>query len=249
VDWSSVEQEIGTALPPDYKAFVETYGGGTIDHFLSVLTPIGPTKWANLVWRAHATEDPMDLASPRAMHAPFEPYPAPGGLLAFAQTDNGDVLYWKTVGGPENWTVVVFPPRAPEYLEFDGSMTEFLEALFTGRVSSEIFPRDFPCERPTFESYYAPWSPSCDEYFANYAAGRFDERAQLWFILPVAKSSIERALAAFVVGSAGGDGIQFCFRAGERGVWAYYPQEKRWLLLAKDLVNLERGWLTGAIKV
>lgn len=99
------------------------------------------------------------------------------------------------------------------------------------------------------ENAYEPWSPSCDEYFEKFGAGRFDERAQLWFITPIEKSSIDRQRGAFVVGHAGVDGIEFCFRAGQRGIWAYYPQEERWTLLAQDLGDLERGWLSGAISV
>ena len=99
------------------------------------------------------------------------------------------------------------------------------------------------------ENAYMPWSPSCDEYFATFSGGRFDERAQLWFIVPIEKSSIDRQRRAFVVGQAGADGIQFCFRAGQRGIWAYYPQEERWTLLADSLSDLERGWFNGMIKV
>jgi hypothetical protein len=99
------------------------------------------------------------------------------------------------------------------------------------------------------ESRYLPWSPSSDEYFADFGAGRFDEPSQLWFILPIEESSIDTRRGAFVVGVAGCDGIEFCFRAGMRGVWAYYPQEERWALLAQNLSDFERGWLSGAISV
>lgn len=99
------------------------------------------------------------------------------------------------------------------------------------------------------EGAYLPWSPTCDEYFENFAGGRFDEPSQLWFILPGEKTSLDHSRRAFVIGAAGSDGIEFCFRAGERGVWAYYPQEDRWTLLAQNLTDLERGWLSGLITV
>jgi hypothetical protein len=99
------------------------------------------------------------------------------------------------------------------------------------------------------ESTYLPWSPSCDEYFASFGSGRFDEPSQLWFIVPIEQTSINSMREALIVGYAGCDGIEFCFRAGKRGVWAYYPQENRWTLLAQGLSDFERGWLSGAIEV
>jgi hypothetical protein len=130
---------------------VEVYGDGSIDGFLCVLTPMSPSKWANLIWRARAMENPMDLDSRREQHPPFEPFPSAGGLIAFGQSDNGDVLYWKTVGKPTQWTVVIFPARSTDYIEFDGSMTAFLEGLLGRRFQGSVFPRDFPSDHPQFE--------------------------------------------------------------------------------------------------
>jgi hypothetical protein len=43
-------------------------------------------------------------------------HPAPGGLLAVGMTDNGDVLHWRTVGPPEEWTIVVQEARGPAFI-------------------------------------------------------------------------------------------------------------------------------------
>ena len=96
---------------------------------------------------------------------------------------------------------------------------------------------------------YLPWSPSCAEYFKSYRDGRFHERSQLWFILPIQDISIDPRRSALVVGSAGADSIDFCFRRGHAGVWAYYPYENEWVLKANSLAELERGWLEGTIGV
>ncbi|MCB9857429.1 MAG: hypothetical protein H6818_17240 [Phycisphaerales bacterium] len=96
---------------------------------------------------------------------------------------------------------------------------------------------------------YLPWSPSCNEYFKGFSTGRFDKDSQLWYILPIQKVSLDHSRGAFVVGHAGCDGIEFCFRISDPGVWAYYPIEERWELLAPSLAELERGWLSGAITV
>lgn len=93
------------------------------------------------------------------------------------------------------------------------------------------------------------WSYSCKEYFASFADGRFDGDSQLWFILPRSDTKVYLERGAFVVGSAGADGIDFCFRKGQSGVWAYYPIEDEWGLKADTLAEFERGWLNGSIVV
>ena len=52
-----------------------------------------------------------------------------------------------------------------------------------------------------------------------------------------------------MIGSAGCDGIDFCFRQGLRGIWAYYPVEGDYVLVAANLKALEEGWLNGSISV
>jgi hypothetical protein len=66
-------------------------------------------------------------------------------------TDNGDVLYWKTEGDPDEWRVVIFDPRESQQFEFPGGMTEFLAAVLTRRVECRAFPRDFPSASPVFD--------------------------------------------------------------------------------------------------
>ena len=102
-----------------------SYGEGTIDHFLGVLTPQSPSKWANLVWRVCATENPMDLDSRRETHPPFEPFPSASGLIAFGQSDNGDVLYWRTVGAPVDHQIQALQREA----SLTDSMAEHVTAL------------------------------------------------------------------------------------------------------------------------
>ncbi|MGW7639234.1 SMI1/KNR4 family protein [Streptomyces decoyicus] len=39
IEWTAVENALGTQLPSDYKKFVERYGSGSFKDFLSVLQP------------------------------------------------------------------------------------------------------------------------------------------------------------------------------------------------------------------
>jgi hypothetical protein len=63
------------------------------------------------------------------------------------------VLYWRTEGTPSLWTIVVYEGRGPEYFEFQGSMTSFLEAVLSRQVRVRVFPDGFPSDAPDFAPY------------------------------------------------------------------------------------------------
>jgi hypothetical protein len=149
--WEQVERDLGTALPDDYKRFVSIYGTGRIDQFLWIFTPTASSKYINLVEANRAYSQLLDEARKwDREYDPYDLYPAPGGLLAFGATDNGNVLYWKTRDAPSQWTVVAYQSRGLEHFDFNGSMSEFLAALLSREITCNVFPADFPSVRPTF---------------------------------------------------------------------------------------------------
>jgi SMI1-KNR4 cell-wall len=157
--WHEVESRIGTALPGDYKAFVERYGTGSIDSFLWIFNPFSRNEHVNLIAQVQTQLDALRaLRDEFGEDLPYSLYPDDGGLLPFAATDNGDVLHWKTEGTPDEWTVVVNDSRAPEYEEFRSGLTDFLSNLLTRAEACRIFPSGFPQENVTFK----PVSPEED---------------------------------------------------------------------------------------
>jgi hypothetical protein len=94
-----------------------------------------------------------------------------------------------------------------------------------------------------------PWQPASLEYLQSFVSGRYDNHSHHWFLLPQSKILIERNGFDLVIGSAGCDLIDFCFRKGMSGVWAFYPIEEEYALLASNLKELEAGWLDGSIAV
>ena len=124
--WPRVEAELGTALPADYKQFVEHYGTGVFDDFLWVLSPFATELEANLLAAAGAAPGP----------------PGQGGLLPFGGTDNGDLLCWRTGGDPDGWTVVVVGTRAHDEEGHAAGMVAFLARLAAGELASELLPED-----------------------------------------------------------------------------------------------------------
>jgi len=95
----------------------------------------------------------------------------------------------------------------------------------------------------------SPWQPTCAEYFEKFTDGRYHEAGRHWFILAQLEILVDRCGKDLVIGSAGCDGIDFCFRQGLRGIWAYYPVEGDYVLVAANLKALEEGWLNGSISV
>ncbi len=141
--WGPVEAELGTRLPQDYKDFVRIYGCGYLLDFMWIYVPYFWNRDARLVSVVRAiyrnTIDDNDLG--------HTIWPAPGGLLPFGHTSNGDYLYWKAEGDPDAWTVAIWS-RGDLELEYLGcGLTDFLAGLATGTIIPECFPDDlFSCE-------------------------------------------------------------------------------------------------------
>ena len=99
----------------------------------------------------------------------------------------------------------------------------------------------------------APDQMDCPEeaadYFGSYTEGRYDPTAHLQFIYPLSEARLSGDSSAFFIGRPGADGIEFAYRAEHQGIWAFYPAEDRWTLVASDIASLERDWLSGDLKV
>jgi hypothetical protein len=89
----------------------------------------------------------------------------------------------------------------------------------------------------------------CSEYFESYRDGRYDDEAQLWLLLPSDQIHVDAASDGLIIGRPGVDGIQFCYREGLEGIWAFYPIDADWVRIAPTLRDLESGWKNGTIFV
>ncbi|GAA1009021.1 hypothetical protein STXM2123_3728 [Streptomyces sp. F-3] len=136
VDWEEIERTTRLTFPDDYREFVETYGGGEIDEYLSVSTPPVPGS---------AYGDLLDRVDPALSDRDREELGSllPGGLLPpllpFADSASSDVAFWLREGAPNNWRVAVFRRQTPygknHWTVFDGGMAWFLVAVLTGEVN------------------------------------------------------------------------------------------------------------------
>lgn len=145
-------------LPDDYKSLVELYGPGAFDDFLWILQPFDDNEHLDLLAQRTARLDALrDLQS----QGQAIPYAIDSGieiLLPWAITDNGDVVYWvvEPRDQPHTWSIVMNEARGPLWERFEGSATEYLEAVMAKSFVPSSFPDDFPSDRPTFRSIEQP---------------------------------------------------------------------------------------------
>ncbi len=91
----------------------------------------------------------------------------------------------------------------------------------------------------------------CAEYFgsSHFRRGVLLPEAQLQVVYPESQLRLECGNAFLVVGSAGADGIEFGYRAGFEGLWAFHPAESRFQYVASSVLQLVEGYRSGAITV
>lgn len=98
---------------------------------------------------------------------------------------------------------------------------------------------------PKYEGFNA------EEYFTNkrFFAGIYDNESHLQLILPEEEIYIFSTEDFLVIGRPGVDGIEFGFRKNQEGIWAYYPIDQRFSLVAANIAELVRGWYAGNVAI
>ena len=157
--WEKIEQRLGIQLPPDYKAFIDSFGTGSFDDFIIVYNPLAQNEYLNLFYALdtlHQADRQAQLMGDPAWTAvhPFELYPATEGLLPWGcttpavslggTTNLGDFFFWQVKGAPQTWETVFYNLRNGEYEVWKLPLTEFLYQLFTRQIESVLLPEDYP---------------------------------------------------------------------------------------------------------
>ncbi|MFD5549290.1 hypothetical protein ACFWJQ_21510 [Streptomyces goshikiensis] len=148
-DWDALSRELGTGIPGDFKELAESYPSFNISDFLALYIP----EPGQEVAYAQSWKDDERLAS---LHADdltygYAPYPAPGGLIVWGASNEGDNFYWRTNDGdPDSWTIVV-EGRNDDWCTYEGTLTDYLAGLVTGTVTTDGLPSDFPGRDPVID--------------------------------------------------------------------------------------------------
>ncbi|MFI0715794.1 hypothetical protein ACH4SK_35270 [Streptomyces inhibens] len=150
VDWVAVEARLGCGLPADYKDMVEIFGYGAFDGFIDLAVPGLPSEESDLVGDALRIAG-WARTDGYSMWKPYQPFPAPGGLLRWAFTEQADEFFWLTEGpDPDTWPLLACGEEG-EWSRFDGSTTEYVYRLLTDRTLPHSVARYV--ETHWFQSY------------------------------------------------------------------------------------------------
>jgi len=148
--WEKIENRLGIAFPKDYKVFIDCYGTGSFDDFITVYTPFAVNENLNLfyildVLHQADRKTTMKGDSDWTVVHPFKLYPAPEGLLPWGCTANfGDFFFWRMRGAPQTWETIFYNLRSGEYEVWKYPLTEFLYRVFTRQIESVLLPEDYP---------------------------------------------------------------------------------------------------------
>jgi hypothetical protein len=125
VDWGRMSESWGKEFPSDFRRFVETYGAGAIEDYLSVLKPepkgVEPGPDDMLMETVNA-----EKAWAREPKSPDLVDTAPE-LIAWGLDSSSDILCWDASGDdPEAWPVLVRSRDGNLWSRYDCGMAEFL---------------------------------------------------------------------------------------------------------------------------
>jgi len=79
--------------------------------------------------------------------------------------------------------------------------------------------------------------------------GVYSQSEQYWIVRPIAEWEELEVCGWTSIGGPGVDGIGFCCNTQDDGIYAYFPIEGNFELIAKSVPDLIEGWDSGRIKV
>jgi hypothetical protein len=94
-------------------------------------------------------------------------------------------------------------------------------------------------------------SYDCRDYFLSplSESGWWDEAGQCWYIEPAEHVYEDGEREFLVIGRPGVDGIEWGYRRGHQGIWAFYPIGREFVLLAESASEFREGYESGRIWV
>ncbi|NNE81769.1 MAG: hypothetical protein HKN18_15995 [Silicimonas sp.] len=98
-------------------------------------------------------------------------------------------------------------------------------------------------------SAHSDYPPEAATYLRDYSDGRYDDDAQIGFIYSSQEARLSEDGHVFYIGRPDVDGIEFAYRRGHPGIWAWYPIDADWVRVAPDIETLERDWFARKLTV
>ncbi|MEU4302912.1 hypothetical protein [Kitasatospora aureofaciens] len=145
LDWRSIEEAFGVALPSDFRDFIAVYGTGSIDDQLEIASP--DQMESDGVSMLAVTPRASSVRWLEETGSGYPLWPESGSLIGWGRLKSyGEAygfLYWRAVG-PEadRWPVVVWKRDSREFVEYPHGMAEFLVRLLQESGSLPLDRRD-----------------------------------------------------------------------------------------------------------
>ncbi len=98
---------------------------------------------------------------------------------------------------------------------------------------------------PRFSEY------PCEEYLSSTLSknGYYSEASYTQVIVPIFETYELREVEFLAVGRSGADGIDFGYRKGKSGIWAYYPIDNEFKYMSPSLSEFVPAWVSGGLSV
>ncbi|MFK0106643.1 hypothetical protein [Streptomyces sp. NPDC091217] len=140
VDWQLIESDIGTALPRDYKELAGYFGPGEFFPYVTLLVPgvASPALELRRSLQRWQRFDAEDWGGDTFTPVPH--FPHPGGLIPWGNSSHGEVFYWRTVGKPDDWPVLVCTATRRDFYEYQGGVVDFIHDLLADRLDIPFLP-------------------------------------------------------------------------------------------------------------
>ncbi|MEU1940822.1 SMI1/KNR4 family protein [Streptomyces coeruleorubidus] len=132
IDWAGYEESLGAGLPSDYKYLSEWYPTFAVGDFLLVRLPEPGDEDRSL----QATRDTLEVLADAWLESGLGllAHPAPGGLLPWGESCDGDKFMWTTTGrSPQDWSVTV-ASRGGAWWHYGGGAVQFLAEYCNGSL-------------------------------------------------------------------------------------------------------------------
>jgi hypothetical protein len=171
IDWDEFSRRNGFDAPLDYRLLMTRYGSGgygtgqlaggwlyTLDPFEPTATVTQQSAWDRRNMRGLQRRFPDQFPG-------WAMWPEPGGLLPWADTADGDVVGWRTVGTPDEWGTGFFGRgrvREPGF-----GAVEFIFRLLGGTLGA-----------PELDGRFSPLAAGEELRFFPMEAGAMRHRAR-----------------------------------------------------------------------
>ena len=139
IDWDEFSRRNGFDAPLDYRLLMTRYGTGgfgtaalpggwiyTLDPFDPITTLVQQSHWQRRNARGMQRRFPEQFPG-------WPMWPNDTGLLPWANTADGDLVGWWTVGSPDGWGTRFFG-RSDEFEEFAFGAVEFIVRLLSATL-------------------------------------------------------------------------------------------------------------------